>query len=79
MRATDSLLPDTPANLWVIYNTVRGTVLHDSGLRKPWTTNNQRQADAFAKEYTDKSNERCVAVQVKEAIDLVIKHDRNRK
>lgn len=79
MRATDVLLPDTPGNLWVIFNTRRGTVLHDSGLNKPWTTNNQRQATAYASEYTEKTSELCIAVQVKNALDLVIKHDRNRR
>ena len=74
MRATDHLLPQTPGNLWVIYNKNRGTVLHDSGMGRPWTTALEKQARLFADEYTTKLNETCIAIQVKDAIDLVLRH-----
>ena len=74
MRATDHLLPEQPSNRWVIYNTIRGTVLHDSGLNKPWTTSNEKQARVFAEEYTRTTRELCVPLQVKEAIDKVLRH-----
>ena len=75
MRATDALLPDQPGNPWVILNTRRMTCVHDSGLGKPWSTQNEKQAKLFAEEYTTKTRELCIAVRTKEAFDTIIKHD----